>query len=279
MAQHDTRFDDDPADGIEPLHFVGKRDIARFGFEEDEIPTITPDMLDRERVDLEAGMRMFPPVTLMLMLLCAYVHVMQISVGGLKNTDRFVATGAMVRHKVLDGEYWRLISSGFMHANAEHLLGNLVMLFVLGMACEHAFGRGPFLFLYIVACVAGSLLSMGSTVPTVGASGAIFGLAGALVAMVVNQRHRIELRDHRVGFVLAIWTLYTLGLGALSPIVSNTSHLGGLAAGALLGGLLTPVILNDKPAESLIEPLNFLLASLAAIALITTAYCFIPHLA
>src|SRR5271155_5028930 len=102
----------------------------------------------------------------------------------------------MNRDKVLEGEIWRLISGGFMHANAEHLIGNLVMLYILGMACEHAFGRGPFLFLYVSACVVGSLMTMTTLMPTVGASGAIFGLAGALLASIVAHRDQIELRDH-----------------------------------------------------------------------------------
>ena len=87
------------------------------------------------------------------------------------------------------------------------------MLFILGMACEHAFGRGPFLFLYVSACVTGSLLTMTTTTPTVGASGAIFGLAGAVLSSIVAHRHRIELRDHRVAIVLAVWATYTLALG------------------------------------------------------------------
>src|SRR5439155_16714929 len=117
-------------------------------------------MLHHERVDLEAGIKVFPPVTVALMLACIAVYARQLWVGGLDNRARVVATGAISRDEVLQGEYWRLVSGGFMHANGVHLIGNLVMLFVLGMACEHAFGRGPFLFLYVAACVAGSLVTM-----------------------------------------------------------------------------------------------------------------------
>ena len=60
------------------------------------------------------------------------------------------------------------------------------------------------------------------------------------------NRQRIELRDHRVGIVLAIWSIYTLVLGFLSPIVSNSCHLGGLVGGLILGALLPPAILADR---------------------------------
>ena len=152
-----------------------------------------------------------------LMLERAAVYVQQLWIGGLTNIDRVVATGAMDRQMVHQGEIWRLISGGFMHANAEHLIGNMVMLFILGMACEHAFGRGPFLFLYVGACVTGSLAAMVTPTPMVGASGAIFGLAGAVIALIVVHRHEIELRDHRVGIVLLVWAIYTLKVYGFQP--------------------------------------------------------------
>jgi rhomboid protease GluP len=243
----------------------------------DDIPIISHDMLHRQRVDLEAGMKVIPPVTLALMLGCIAVYVRQIWIGGLINVDRVVATGAMDRHEVLGGEIWRLVSGGFMHANAEHLIGNLVMLFILGMACEHAFGRGPFLFLYVWACVTGSLAAMVTTTPTVGASGAIFGLAGAVIALIVIHRHEIELRDHRVGIVLLVWAIYTLGMGFFNPMVSNSCHLGGLVGGLVLGALLPPAVLMDR-AELGERVGTRMQTGLAVAALVGSAIFFLPHL-
>ena len=221
-------------------------ELEHAGHKSDEdIPTISNAMLHRDRVEFESGMKVFPPVTLALMVACVVVYLRQIWIGGLDNVARVVETGAMDRRRVLAGEVWRLISSGFMHANAEHLFGNLVMLFILGIACEHAFGRGPFLFLFLAGCASGSLLAMESDRPMVGASGAIFGLAGALITMIALHRSKIELRDHRVSIVLAVWAVYNLFLGAFSPIVSNFDHLGGLLGGSILGLLLAPVILPD----------------------------------
>jgi rhomboid protease GluP len=243
----------------------------------DEIPAISNDMLHYDRVDFEAGMKVFPPVTIALILACAAVYLRQVWIGGLDNAGRVVATGALERDRVQAREIWRLVSSGFMHANAEHLMGNLVMLYVLGMACEHAFGRGPFLFLYLAGCVSASLLAMTSAQPMVGASGAIFGLAGALITVIATHRTKIELRDHRVGVVLAVWAVYTLFLGVFNPLVSNLAHLGGLLGGSILGLVLAPVILKEiRETDDRLFPK--LQTAIAVLVLASTALLFLPHL-
>jgi rhomboid protease GluP len=245
--------------------------------DEEDIPVIGDEMLHQERVDLEAGMSVFPRVTVVLILACSVVFVRQLMIGGLDNIGRVISTGAMHREEVLKGELWRLISGGFMHASGDHLAGNMFMLFILGMACEHAFGWQAFLFLYVSACITGAVVTLISNVPTVGASGAIFGLAGAIISMMYVNRKRIELRDHRVGYVLAIWSIYTLGLGLLSPIVSNSCHLGGLVGGLVLGALLPPAILADR-AELASRPTTHLQSAFALTALIASALFFVPSL-
>ena len=75
------------------------------------------------------------------------------------------------------GEYWRLMSATLLHGSLDHLVGNAIALFILGMVCEHAFGRGQFVVLYVASGLAGSLVSlMTSPGPSVGASGAISGV-------------------------------------------------------------------------------------------------------
>jgi rhomboid protease GluP len=253
------------------------RPVVAQAEDEEDIPVIDDAMLHQERVDLEAGMSALPRVTVVLILACIIVFVRQLMIGGLDNIGRVIATGATHRDEVLRGEGWRLISGGFMHASGDHLAGNMFMLFILGMACEHAFGWQAFLFLYITACITGAVVALYSNVPTVGASGAIFGLAGAIISMMYVNRHRIELRDHRVGFVLAIWSIYTLVLGFLSPIVSNSCHLGGLVGGLILGALLPPAILTDR-AELARRPTSRLQSTLALTAIFASAVFFVPCL-
>ncbi|WP_165250843.1 rhomboid family intramembrane serine protease [Paludisphaera soli] len=245
--------------------------------DEGEILTIGDDMIHKERVDLEAGMSPFPPVTILLILACTILYVRQVLVGGLDGLDEVLATGAMQRDAVLDGEAWRLISGGFLHGSADHLIGNMVMLFILGMACEHAFGWRSFLFLYTACCITGSLFTMTGPIPTVGASGAIFGLGGAVIGLAFAHRDSIELRDRRVGIVLAIWAAYTLGLGLLTPMVSNSCHLGGLLGGLALGATLPPAILGDRR-EHARSTSTRLQALTAVVALAWTSLLFLPRL-
>jgi membrane associated rhomboid family serine protease len=247
------------------------------GDEFGDIPTISPDMLHHDRVEFESGMNVIPVMSLLLSLACIAIYVRQLSIGGLANHTRVVATGAMDRDAVRSGEIWRLISGGFLHASADHLIGNMIMLFILGMAAEHAFGRGPFLFLYVAACAAGSLAVMvfGST--CVGASGAIFGLAGALIATIYSHRRQIELRDHRVGIVLAVWAIYTLLLGGFNPIISNSCHVGGLVGGLILGWILPSALLTDRAALAK-TPLVRLETVVAVAALLATTVFFLPRL-
>jgi rhomboid protease GluP len=262
---------------LEPNRAQGEELLRHIDEDAEDVPYISAAMLHHERIDFEAGMSAIPPVTLSLMAACVAVYVRQVLIGGLNNPMRVVETGAMSRDEVLKGEVWRLISAGFLHANSEHLVGNLIMLFILGMACEHAFGRGAFMFLYVATCVTGSLLTMIRPTPTVGASGAIFGLAGAILSTIVAHRHRIELRDHRVAIVLAVWATYTLVLGLFNPIVSNVDHLGGLLGGLILGWCLPAAMLTDRRALAA-QPVNRLLTTIAVAALLVTAIFFLPHL-
>src|SRR2546428_13988911 len=102
------------------------------------------------------------------------------------------------------------------------------------MVWEHAFGPGQFVILYVTSALAGSLVSLlTSPGPSVGASGAIFGLQGAAIVLFRTHRDRLLLRDRRVGFVLLVWAIYTIVGGLLTPLIDNGAHLGGALGGAL----------------------------------------------
>jgi rhomboid protease GluP len=93
--------------------------------------------------------------------------------------------------------------------------------------------------------LAGSLLSMSmSQGPSVGASGAIFGVAAAVIVMLVRHRDRFHLRDKRISAVLAIWAGYQLLIGFALPFVDNFGHLGGIAGGVAAAMLLRPRLLG-----------------------------------
>jgi rhomboid protease GluP len=148
------------------------------------------------------------------------------------------------------GEYWRLLTAPLLHGGAEHLIGNGIALYILGMVCEAAFGPVQFVVLYVLSGLAGSLVSIVMTPgPSVGASGAIFGLQGAAIVLLRRERERLLVRDRRVGFVLLIWAIYSIAGGLTDPFLDNGAHIGGALGGALIASRLHPVVVSPLPAE------------------------------
>jgi rhomboid protease GluP len=198
------------------------------------------------RMDFERGMSRWPRATCVLIGVNALVFAWELASGALSSSAAIVQAGALERSAVLGGQYWRLISCMFLHGGFEHLLGNCIALYIVGMACEHAVGTSGLLMTYFVSGLCGSLLSVTmSPGPSVGASGAIFGVWGAVIVFLYRHHKRFYIRDKRIGLVLLIWALYTIITGWLSPNIDNFAHLGGLAGGALLV-LALPVRLKER---------------------------------
>lgn len=138
-------------------------------------------------------------------------------------------------------EYWRIISSMFLHFGITHLLNNMVMLGALGWNLEVEIGKVKFLVIYLLSGIGGGLLSMYHDIYTenpavfAGASGAIFGLMGALLYVVIANRGRLgRLSGRGMGFMVAL----SLYFGLTSGGVDNVAHIGGLICGFVLAVLL-----------------------------------------
>src|SRR4030095_6679040 len=109
------------------------------------------------------------------------------------------------RERVVAGEYWRLLTAPWLHGSTEHLIGNGIALYILGMMCEAAFGPVQFIVLYVLSGLAGSLVSvLVSAGPSVGASGAIFGLQGAAIVLLRRERARLVVPARRGGFAVGV---------------------------------------------------------------------------
>jgi rhomboid protease GluP len=211
---------------------------------------ITPDMLLGRQVDFERRMRRLPPVTLALLGGLIAIFVVELSRGALTTPAGLVAMGALVRPAVVAGEYWRLLTATVLHGSFNHLLSNALALFILGMVCEHAFGRGQYVLLYALSGLGGSIVSViVSPGPSVGASGAIFGLQGAAIVLFRRHRARLLLRDRRIGFVLLVWAAYSIAGGLFAPYIDNGAHIGGAVTGALVAGRLHPMVLEPMSPE------------------------------
>ena len=188
--------------------------------------------------DFERGLSYAPLVSLGLIGANVAAFAWMVSQIGLmpQSAEAYIYVGALHRTSVLAGQFWRPFSAMFLHGGIDHLVGNMLMLYVLGMGCEHAFGRGRALAMYFVAGVGGAVASLWwQEGPSVGASGAIFGLAGMLIAFFRRRRDAFYLRDKRIGVVLLVWAIYSVVTAVLSPEIDNACHVGGLLTGLALG--------------------------------------------
>jgi len=202
-------------------------------------------------VDFERGMRRLPPLIIALILANVAVFVWEVTAGafppilestGADHTNPIMA-GALIRERVLAGEWWRMITATFLHGSPDHLIGNMIALFIVGMACEHAFGAARTAAIYFGSGLAGSAFSLATGPgPSVGASGAIFGVLMAVVVMLYRNQQYFFVRDKRIGFVLVAWAAWQLFVGFMSPFIDNFAHLGGMTGGAIAGLLLTPTL-------------------------------------
>ena len=232
---------------------------------------ITPDMLLSRRIDFERRMRRLPLVTVVILVVLVVIFLAEVRVGALASREAIVAMGALARERVAAGEYWRLLTAPWLHGGVDHLVGNGIALFILGMLCEAAFGRVQFVLLYVLSGLAGSVVSLAVSVgPSVGASGAIFGLQGAAIMLFRLHRDRLLVRDRRVGFVLLVWAIYSIAGGLMQPFIDNGAHIGGALGGALIARRLHPVVLSPLPPEraAALRRWLWLVAALLAAALI-----------
>ncbi len=214
---------------------------------------ITPDMLAADpfrltTIDFEKDMSAAPVVALSLIAVNAAAYAWELAVGALRSKAAIIAAGAVVGDRVFSGESWRLATGMFLHANFSHLFGNCAALYMLGMAAEQAWGRTRTLAIYVAGGLASSLLAASmQPKPSVGASGAIFGLFGVVVVFFARHRAMMPARDRRIGAALLAWGLLQLGLGLFDPIVDNWGHLGGLAAGFAIGLFLPSRFRQPEP--------------------------------
>lgn len=150
--------------------------------------------------------------------------------------------GAMYVPSVMkDGEYYRLFTSMFLHFGFEHLMNNMFMLGVIGWNLELEIGRWRYLTIYLLSGLMGNILSAWIDIQTgeyaisAGASGAVFGVVGALLYVALRNRGRI---GRISGRGLAFMVLCSLYLGFTSTGVDNAAHIGGVIGGILLAALL-----------------------------------------
>lgn len=218
---------------------------------------MTADANHRRWVDraltasVRAPLRATPALLATLILVYLGTAILMISRGkngllwslfGERGPKLLVRLGALTP-AVWKGEPWRLVSHQLLHADALHIAFNGLALLGLGRLAEPLFGPSRTLWLFLICGVGGGIASaLGPVERTVGASGALFGLMGALLSW--GWRHRALLPDDLAAVLrrrLPPLVALNLGIGLMIPFVDNRAHAGGLVTGLVMG-----LILGDR---------------------------------
>lgn len=256
---------------IEMISLKDTKDIKKYDFLYEHFPNIdkklkfnekgislflkiTEDINEKNVREAERVDKIFAPKTPYVTYTLMAINIIIFALGVMLNPNAlfgsntaWIVTFGNLKGAILGGEYYRLITSAFIHANIYHILFNMYALYILGKQAESFFGKGKFLTIYFLSALSASLLSiLLNNGYSVGASGAIFGILGALLYFGYN--YRTYLGNSLVNQILPVIAI-NLVLGFTISSVDNFGHIGGLIGGfttAMAVGLTTKSGKSDK---------------------------------
>jgi len=191
----------------------------------------------------------FTPVNIIIILINFIVFIISHFTPLLGGYNKAVEAGGLSWYLVREsGEYYRIISSMFLHSDTSHLVNNMLLLLFVGGILEKVAGRVKYLIIYFGAGILAAISSMGYNmlreygrapydrlVVSIGASGAIFGVVGAILAIIIVSRGRLEY----VGFrQIALFVILSLYNGFANSQIDQAAHIGGFLAGLILTVIL-----------------------------------------
>ena len=189
--------------------------------------------------------RRLPYVSIFLVVLNVIMFLISETDGGyLQSVGLLTVDGVLERR-----EYGRLVLAMFLHGGIEHLFNNMLILYFMGKMIEESIGHLPYVIIYFLAGLGGNIVSLWYKVKTytlagsLGASGAVFGLDGLLLAMVLFYKKPVEAVTPRRILLMILLSLYS---GFRRSNVDNAAHLGGLFIGLLAGGIYFLLIRRDR---------------------------------
>lgn len=188
------------------------------------------------------GYLQISPINTVLVAINVLLFFLMTLAGAIGDNWKMVEWGAMFTPFIKEKyEYYRLFTAMFLHFDVAHLTGNMIILIALGDNLERALGKIRYLILYLMSGLGASVCSClyneitGDIGVAAGASGAIFGVIGALFCMALINKGKLEdITAMRLGMMI-VYILYT---GFTTPHVDNAAHIGGLLTGMILTGLL-----------------------------------------
>jgi len=205
-------------------------------------------------------------VLIFIIMVITGVHII------MPSNESLLLWGANFRPSTLDGEWWRLISSTFIHIGIFHLLMNMYALIYIGLLLEPYLGKSRFISAYFLSGIAGSITSLYWNELTIsaGASGAIFGMYGVFLAMLTTNLIEKSARKSLL-ISIGVFVLYNLANG-LKGGIDNAAHIGGLISGLVIGYSFYPSIIkpNSRLKPITIGLLTILIALSSFVVLTTT---------
>lgn len=263
-------------DNIDCIYLSDVDDIDKYNFLNDYFPTLKKNLNMKEK-----GLQLFtkltgdinnsneekarkaknifeikkPIITYILITINILIYIISCIVG----QDKLINMFGLHPTLVLSGEYYRVITCMFLHANLFHLLFNMYALYIIGIQVESFFNKYKYLFIYLLSGIFGALMSMIFTKSwSVGASGAIFGLLGAI--LYFGYHYRMYLGTVIKSQIIPI-IIINLVIGFTSSGIDNAAHIGGL-----IGGILSSMICGVKEKTNKSEKINGLIMCFIFIA-------------
>ncbi|MGI6324495.1 MAG: rhomboid family intramembrane serine protease [Bacilli bacterium] len=215
---------------------------------------ITNDINKKNEIDIKKTNELFMPkrayITYLLITINIFMFmVLELFGEGSNNVLTLLQNGALYPPLVREGDYYRLITCAFLHIGLLHLLFNCYALYVIGSQIESFYGKAKYIIIYLFSALIGSLMSMLFTdAISAGASGAIFGLLGAL--LYFGYHYRIYLGNVMRSQIIPL-IIFNLMLGFILVGIDNAAHIGGL-----MGGILISMALGIKEKTSLTDRIN-----------------------
>ena len=238
-----------------------KSDLYESGNSLDLLLNVTKDINNKTETDNKKFEKIFSKkkliVTYLIMLICILMYVLVTFMGA--SNKAYLLLGANLKALVKSGQVYRLITYAFLHGGLVHLITNMYSLYIIGSQIENNYGKLKFIFIYLVSALTGGLFSaLFNNNISIGASGAIFGLLGALVYF--GFHFRLYLSDALKTRIIPV-ILINLLIGFMVTGIDNACHIGGL-----IGGYLAAMAVGIPEVENKKDKVNGVILLLIYIA-------------
>lgn len=171
------------------------------------------------------------PVTTCILIVNTIYLLLILKAGGF-TTENLDYYGSLYRQAVEDGEYYRLVTSMFLHGNIIHFAVNMAALIGFAVHLEELLDKRTYVILYMLSGILANVASLWLVdVPSVGASGALFGCLGFFLYMSLFKKHWMDLESRKAVFQI---TIFNIIISFVIPFINEIAHLGGLFAGVVI---------------------------------------------